>query len=660
MSRTIVSIIIVLVLLALTGCGEGSLEVEIRFTGPAAVPVTPDSTSADPLLAEDTRFFSFDLAVKTRAPLKPGGGIRIDQGHLFEGRPLMGADVRYTFPSANVENSSEANYLSVEVEGISHVLESTPVGMGRFAPTVVFPDGLSADRKVLFRFGDTSRGGPGLASPTWPVKIRFLVLLDQEGEGEYTLAKGLHPELEAYASGADRLQVTGPSITRDAALELKIVPMRGKGGWRSSALPVSDFSGRVQVYSNESLLAETEFHEGDRLRTVKVELPSSGLHRLRAVCGEAGLEGVSHPILFNDEDRCIFWGSLQNHTAVGGHAASVPEEAYRCARDEGALDFCAVTDHSSNASFRWGEIRGIPDAFDDPGRFTAFAGYEWTSGLYGHRHIVLKEGKGTRACSELPTGDPLTVYASDLDALAEQVGRDPNAIIVVHHARRMLNPQVDRYAFGDPEALQRQRLFEVFSWQGCSEGAKDDLPINGLADRTLEAGSGFRDSLRMGYRMGVTADSDSHLGLPGIAVGIKRKMGMRYGMSGLTAVFAETLDRQGIFSALDARRCYGTTGARILIFFTLEGAAMGEEIDHAGESVRIETRIHGTAPIASLQIIADSGLVVYEERPSSLDVERSFTVPRSSSSYYLRIEQSDGHMAWSSPVWVRSQKRPGG
>jgi hypothetical protein len=658
MSRSIESILIALALLSFTGCGDRSLEVEIRYAGPAAVPVTPDSTSADPLLASDTRFFSFDLAVKTRATLEPGGGIRIEQGHLFMERPLMGTDVRYTFPDVEIEDRSAANFLSVNVEGVPHQLECTPVGLGRLAPTVIFPEGLPAGREVLFRFGDTSGGGPGLACPTWPVKVRFLVLLDREGQGEYTLAKGPHPEVEARASGADRFQVTGPSITHDASIVLKIVPIRGKSGWRSSALPVKDFSGKVKVYSNENLLAETSFHEGDRFQRVKVELPNRGLHRLRAVCRD--LEGVSQPILFSDGDQRLFWGSLQNHTAVGGHAASVPEEAYRCARDEGALDFCAVTDHSSNGSFIWEELREIPDTFDEPGRFTAFAGYEWTSSLWGHRHIVFKEGQGTLACSELPTEDPHSVYAPDLEALAAQVGRDPNAIIVVHHARRVLDPQVERYAFGDPEALPRQRLFEVFSWQGSSEGAKDDLPITGLADRTHQKGSGFRDALRLGYRLGVTADSDSHMGLPGIAVGIKRRMGMRYGMSGLTAAFADSLDRPGIFSALEDRRCYGTTGARILILFTLEGAVMGETVDVAAESVRIDLRIHGTAPLALFQIIADGNVVVHEERPASLDVERSFSVPRAASSYYLRVLQEDDHMAWTSPVWVRHQKRPGG
>ncbi|MHC4945028.1 MAG: DUF3604 domain-containing protein [Planctomycetota bacterium] len=656
---------------------EGRPRAMVSLTGQTAFSVTPDSVRADPLKAERPNFVSFSLSLKSEETLSPGGRIRIEQGFLHGGEPLTGADARYVLPLLQIEDPEAPGFVSVSTEAapVEPALIESPHGGASIQ--AVFPRGLPAGREVRFQFGDRSRGSPGLPAPTWPVKLHLLTFLDLSGSGGYALADCDHPEVEAFASGADRFKVIGPSITRAASIRLRIIPMRGEPGPERSALPVRDFQGKVMIYSEsgkKEKLGATKIESGDRFCDVEVTLPETGLHRLTVVCEEDGLQGTSHPILYIEQSgqrsdseghidprmffsgRNIYWGSLQNHTAVGGHAASFPEEAYRCSREEGGLDFCAVTDHSSNPSFRWGSLRTLPDEFDEPGRFAAFAGYEWTSSQYGHRHIVFKEGKETKACSEEPTDDPLEQYAPDLDALARIVGNDPNALIIAHHTRRILDPGMKRYGFGDPGLLARQILFEIFSWQGSDEGAVDDLPINGRKDRTLGAGSGFRDALDMGYRFGVTGDSDSHLGRPGVAVGIRRKNGMRYGFSGLTAVLAPFLDREGIFEALEERRCYATTGARILLMFQAGDGKMGEVVSCSDESIEIKAAAIGTAPIKKIQIIASQGMVVFDDSPESLEAFIRAEVPApgkgEASCFYLRLIQADGHRAWSSPIWV--------
>jgi hypothetical protein len=67
---------------------------------------------------------------------------------------------------------------------------------------------------------------------------------------------------------------------------------------------------------------------------------------------------------------------------------------------------------------------------------------------------------------------------------------------------------------------------------------------------TLPEGEWF---LRAGHRYGIVCNSDGHKGRPG--------------SNGLTAVFSEDLSRDATFTALRARRCYGTTNARILLVF---------------------------------------------------------------------------------------------
>jgi hypothetical protein len=649
---------------------------EVYYSGPAAFPVTPDSPAADPLEAPAPSFASFNIAVRPRTPIEPGGKIRIEQGYLFKGRPVYGENLRYAFPDPVLDPRSEPNHLSVNAS-VPFRVALVPTGFGRHAPEVTLPEGLPAGGEVLFCFGDRSQGSPGLAVPTFPLKVRFLAFLDPQGDGQYRLASGTPPEVEAFAWGADRLQVTVPSITYAGEISVKIVPLRGTSGRERSALPVADYSGEVELAleGEEGLhLGRARFRKGDRFQEVRVILPGPGLYRIKVRSGTA-LEGESNAVLYLTgasgdgafevprlclKGRHIFWGSLQNHTALGGHAASLPHEAYRCAREEGALDFCALTDHSSNPAFHWEELRELPDAYNDPGRFVAFPGYEWTSGQFGHRHIIFRDGGETLACSERPTEDPCEVHAPDLASLSARVGSDPNALLVVHHARRALDSTQSRYLFGDPEMLPRQRLFEIFSWQGSSEGAAEDWWINGREDRTLRSGSGFRDALAAGYPFGVTADSDGHLGRPGVAISIRRKAGLRYGFSGQTAVICNELTREGLFRGLEERCCYGTTGARILLFLMAGDGGIGEEVTCREGTVRIRAMACGTASIQRLQLLADGHQVVHESQPNQRETALDLQVPimKDKRCFYVRLEQADGHMAWSSPVWVQPADTP--
>jgi len=651
---------------------------KIIFSGPTKIPVTPDCSFSDPLNANSPRFVSFSISVQVKQAIKPKGKIRIEQGYLFNGKALIGSDVRYCFPDPEVKIRNAANALRVETEGARHLVKSSPCSKARRTVEVHFPDGLPANEKVTFHFGDRTGGGPGLCTPGWPLKVRFFTFVDMRGDGACLIVDGDHPEVEIYAAEADRLRILAPSMTTRPEISVKIIPVRGAAGKSTSSLPVQDFIGKVDLYvsqSDKKHLATLNFKEGERFKESRIKLPGPGLYRLIAESGNLVVKGISNPVLFPDPKKIsdpasltsmlkgdmVYWGSLQNHTALGGHGASTPDEAYRCASEEGGLDFCAITDHSSNPSFHWEDVRKVPDKFNKPSRFVAFAGYEWTSNKYGHRHIILKDCKKGSACTEMRTNDPFEIYTPDLSSLSLHVGHDPNVLIIAHHSRRILDPPYPRFDFGDPEYLPRQMLFEIFSWQGGQEGAMEDLPINGRIDRTLRSGSGFRDALKMDYRFGVTGDSDQHMGTPGIPICIKRTNGIRYGYSGQTAVFSDSLDRDGIFSSLEKRRCYGTTGARMLVLFSAGAGFMGEEVSCADEMFKIRVFAACSAPISKLEIIADGEDVIYNETPSKRQTEISFSMSIKNHakgkwrSFYLRIKQEDDHLAWTSPVWIKSK-----
>lgn len=74
------------------------------------------------------------------------------------------------------------------------------------------------------------------------------------------------------------------------------------------------------------------------------------------------------------------------------------------------------------------------------------------------------------------------------------------------------------------------------------------------------------------------------------------------------------------------------------------------------EKPTLHIQAHGTAPIARLHVIRDNRYV-FSTEPKQRQVNLRYTdddaiKPDQTHYYYVRIEQADGNLAWSSPMWV--------
>ena len=69
----------------------------------------------------------------------------------------------------------------------------------------------------------------------------------------------------------------------------------------------------------------------------------------------------------------------------------------------------------------------------------------------------------------------------------------------------------------------------------------------------------------------------------------------------MTCIYAAELTREGLWEALKARRCYGTTGQRILLDVTADGKPMGAAYQ-ASQPPEISVKVVGTAPIERVDI----------------------------------------------------------
>jgi hypothetical protein len=164
-------------------------------------------------------------------------------------------------------------------------------------------------------------------------------------------------------------------------------------------------------------------------------------------------------------------------------------------------------------------------------------------------------------------------------------------------------------------------------------------------------------ALSLGYRLGFVGSGDGHAGRPGKDTWL-RVRGAR--ACGITGIYAKELTRDALWTALKARRCYATTGKRIIVKFHLNGHMMGENVklDSAAQARNLAVEVHGTAKIEKTTIVKNNE-DVHVRTPREYDVAFDWCdagTAKSGDYYYLRIEQADGAMAWSSPIWLDVRK----
>ena len=324
-----------------------------------------------------------------------------------------------------------------------------------------------------------------------------------------------------------------------------------------------------------------------------------------------------------------YFGDIQQHSAHSDGVGSA-DEVYLRARYRYDDDFVALTDHEAFLGKRtgpgeWAYLQDVADRFDEPGAFATLIAYEWTGKMYpgpGHKCVYLpRRGLPLVSRDDLPEGADLVRAVRELGGIASP-----------HHIGWTGCDEPGH----DPEG---QPVWEICSCHGCYEHADHPLGMRGehvhqLADVML----------KKGLRFGFTASSDSH-GLLYHHGEARKRDPYR---TGLTAVQCPELTRDAVFEALRTRRCYGTSGAKILLDMRVDGAPMGSTLQRTGP-VQVSATAHGESAVARLELITRDGVVAW-----AAGTGRDALIEASVDADYVyaRVVQEDGEMAWASPVFL--------
>ena len=332
-----------------------------------------------------------------------------------------------------------------------------------------------------------------------------------------------------------------------------------------------------------------------------------------------------------------YWGDLHEHTdlSVCNRAMNPPaDDLYANQRDIERADFTALTDHGFNYDHpQWAYNGERTRVNNDPPRFVALLGQEWTSQhveyqpkrsyrRYGHHNLIYKDPYFNRW---------FDAYDGDINPqmLWDQL-RGVEYVCIPHQLADTGNAPVD-WSFHDES---RQTVAEIFQnrgsyeYLGCPRQANKALP---------EKGHFLQDAWEQGLVIGVIASPDHG------------------GGAGKAGVWAEQLSPDGIVDALLARHSFGTSGAKFSLLVRSGDVLMGEKVARGGPGpIAFKIRCVTDRPIARVVLLRNNQVIREAEfNQPAVDLDWTDAQPPDEPRlwYYVRVHRADDQLAWSSPIW---------
>ncbi len=331
----------------------------------------------------------------------------------------------------------------------------------------------------------------------------------------------------------------------------------------------------------------------------------------------------------------VYYGFLHAHSHLSEDASGQPLEAYVFARDIGQLDFFALTDHAEYLvlwpwSHDWEQLRSAADQTNEPGRFVALHGFEWSNPILGHINVINTEDfTGSHSTFSIPR-----IY--------QWLQERPDAFACFNHpgdfdftgqefSHFQLFPGMVDQMVG-LELWNESRSFEFYHYSGSWD-----------SDHSyLDAGN------QKGWRLGALGAQDNHHGQWGTMNDFR------------TAVLADELSREAIIDAYRHRRFYSTEDKDLVLDFRCNGYPMGSRVrdlprvftltasDGSGDRFE-EVRFYRNGDLLETRAVRDTALsVTFSDGVSITD-----------DYYYVIVRQTDDNdangrndEAISSPIWA--------
>ncbi|MFV0340159.1 MAG: DUF3604 domain-containing protein [Parachlamydiaceae bacterium] len=579
-----------------------------------------------------------------------------------------GREIDWETPTANLKKTSNLIYLVIGGKKLVAGKEVLPKDEIVPQYEFVLPEKVSAATPLTIVVGSPKlTGKEAVAKGTDAQKNTqrrrpFHLFIDPTGKGKYS-----EPEvftLDIRGSTLQTIRLLTPSfVVKNKRFDI--------------ILRFEDEFGNLTNNAPEDTLVELSYENIRDNLNWKLFVPETGFITLpNLYFNEEGIYTIclknpktkqmfrSFPIkCFNDNSKHLYWGLLHGESERYDSTENI-DSCLRHFRDEKAMNFYSVSpfeDSDELSQDNWKAIHQTLTEFSEDDRFITFSGVQWVGAPHkeGIKQLLFfKEAKQLPRKKENKGATIDKIYKSS----------SPKEMIAIPSFTMAKKYEYD-FKNWDP---QFERVVEIYNSWGSSECLKkegNEVPIKSSSKAGIQESvegsiqKALLNNCRFGFVGGGLDDrgiySDFYDG------------GQEQYPPGLTAIMATEHTRQAIAEALYNRSCYATTGERILLGLELAGNGMGKELSTVEKPGFMINRhltgfVAGTADLVKVEILRN-GKVIHTYEPDEgysfkfayddmESLEKVCIKPKDKKPpfvfYYIRAVQEDGHMAWSSPIWV--------
>ncbi len=358
----------------------------------------------------------------------------------------------------------------------------------------------------------------------------------------------------------------------------------------------------------------------------------------------------------------FYFGQLHSHTAEYSDGTGTLEDVYSYVMalpESENVDFIAITDHSNyfdtssnlgnfddvesgtqadNGHSKWYNYTTTIDSFNErQDRVIFIGGFEMTwSGQYGHINTFNSVGFASRQNSTY------TVQGgAGLVAYYDMIKNYPETIHQFNHPGTTFG-NFDNFGYYDAGADQLITMIEV----GNGEGA-----VGGSA--YWPSYEQYTLALDMGWHVAPTNNQDNHRG--------------KWGNSNTArdVIITDNFTEEGLYEAMRNMTMYATEDKNLEIYYALNDQIMGSIIpddeENPVEAINIYVSVNdpdGEA-IGTVSVVVNGGIVAYSQEVTGSSAVIETTLANDYSYYFIRVDQPDGDIAVTAPVWVGDVSKVG-
>ena len=360
---------------------------------------------------------------------------------------------------------------------------------------------------------------------------------------------------------------------------------------------------------------------------------------------------------YNGDTYTLLVGNLHEHTEISscwpaGCDGTIHDD-YRFGIYSEGYDFMGITDHGYSLNeIYWRKSLRMTDFYTDNKNFVAIPSLEWTLSN-GRGNVDIKPGVGHKNII-FPSKDEALKFIKnkhEIYSVNNAETKDAVALWDFLHKNKVDCITIPHHPADEVHATDwevhdstYQPIVEIFQCRGNAEYPGCPREINVSRHNPIHNSKAFIDYAlnNKNYKMGFVASGDHN------SIGV-----------GLAALWVKEISQKGIVDALKHRRCFATTGDKIFVHMTINETWADEEVIISKKAPEITFEIEAVDRIKSIEILRNSKIIHNIDPGNTMIskgsfVDNDFNTGKEVLFYYVRIIQENGHIGWSSPIWVNT------